>query len=71
VSGALTVTIARDPATLPAAGASVALYPGCDGVFSTCSAKFVNQLNFGGHPFLPATNPSLVKMSSNVGGGKK
>jgi len=71
VSGALSVTIARDPSTLPAAGASVALYPGCDGAFATCSAKFANQLNFGGHPYLPATNPSLVKISSNVGGGKK
>jgi hypothetical protein len=33
--------------------------------------KFANFPNFGGHPFMPATNPSLVKVSQNIGGGKK
>lgn len=71
VSGALTVTLARDPSPFPSVGASVALYPGCDGAFATCSAKFANQLNFGGHPFMPPSNPSLVKLSASLGGGKK
>lgn len=70
-SGALTVELARNPSPFPSVGASVALYPGCDGAFSTCSGKFGNQLNFGGHPFMPPSNPSLVKLSANVGGAKK
>lgn len=70
-SGALTITLARDPSPFPTAGASVVLYPGCNGAFATCSSKFSNQLNFGGHPFIPPSNPSLVKMSQNIGGGKK
>jgi hypothetical protein len=71
VSGALTVTLSRDPSPFPAVNAAVALYPGCDGAFATCSGKFSNQLNFGGHPFLPASNPSMFRMSRNIGGGKK
>ena len=51
-----------------------------DGRFETCQAwhatnnpsgKFGNRLNFGGHPFVPVANPSLVKVSEAVGGGKK
>jgi len=71
VSGALTVTLARDPSPFPAASTSVALYPGCDGAFATCSSKFANAVNFGGHPFLPASNPSMFRISKNIGGGKK
>jgi hypothetical protein len=71
VSGALTVTLSRDPSPFPSVNAAVALYPGCDGAFATCSGKFSNQLNFGGHPFMPASNPSMFRMSRNIGGGKK
>ena len=78
--GALTVTLSRDPVEFPEAGDPVVLYPGCDGRFETCQAwhatnnpsgKFGNRLNFGGHPFVPVANPSLVKVSEAVGGGKK
>jgi hypothetical protein len=69
--GALTLTLGRDPVPFPIVGASVVLYPGCDGARTTCSGKFANFSNFGGHPFLPASNPSLVKLSQNLGGGKK
>lgn len=69
--GALQLSLARDPYPFPSVGGTVALYPGCDGAFATCSAKFVNQLNFGGHPFMPPSNPSLVKVSKNIGGSKK
>lgn len=68
---ALTLTLGRDPVPFPIVGASVVLYPGCDGARATCSGKFANFSNFGGHPFLPASNPSLVKLSQNLGGGKK
>lgn len=70
-AGSLTVTLSRDPTPFPAAGTTVALYPGCDGAFATCSSKFSNQLNFGGHPFLPPSNPSMFRVSKNIGGGKK
>lgn len=71
VSGALTVNLARDPSPMPSAGSAVSLYPGCDGVKTTCADKFANYVNFGGHPFMPPSNPSLVKMAQNLGGGKK
>lgn len=71
VSSALQVTLARDPYPFPSVGGSVALYPGCDGSFDTCKAKFSNGDNFGGHPFMPPSNPSLVKMSKNISGSKK
>jgi uncharacterized phage protein (TIGR02218 family) len=71
VSGALTITLARDPSPFPPPFSTVKLFPGCDGSKATCTDKFANYANFGGHPFLPATNPSLVKISQNVGGGKK
>ena len=71
VSGALTITLARDPTPFPPPFSAVKLFPGCDGAKATCIDKFANYANFGGHPFLPATNPSLVKVSQNVGGGKK
>ncbi|MBV5334089.1 phage BR0599 family protein [bacterium] len=71
VSGALTITLARDPSPFPPPFSSVKLFPGCDGAKATCIDKFANYLNFGGHPLMPATNPSLVKVSQNVGGGKK
>ena len=78
--GTVTVTLSRDPDPFPATGDDVVLYPGCDGRDVTCKAhhaatnpqgKFDNWLNFGGHPFVPVANPSLVKVSESVGGGKK
>jgi hypothetical protein len=71
VSGALTITLARDPSPFPPPFSAVKLFPGCNGARTTCVDKFANYLNFGGHPFTPATNPSLVKVSQNIGGGKK
>ncbi|HSM84610.1 MAG TPA: phage BR0599 family protein [Candidatus Limnocylindrales bacterium] len=70
-AGVLTVTLDRDPAPYPAIGDAVVLYPGCDGQASTCNFKFNNYLNFGGHPFLPATNPSLIQVQNTTRGGKK
>lgn len=70
-SGVLSVTLSRDPLAFPSAGDAVALYPGCDGRWDTCRSKFANRLNFGGHPHIPVSNPSLVKLSSAANGGKK
>lgn len=70
-AGALTLTLARDPRPYPFAGSTVYLYPGCDGRIETCADKFANRDNFLGHPFVPAANPSLVKLSTAFNGGKK
>lgn len=79
-AGAITVTLSRDPTPFPGIGDPVVLHPGCDGRFETCGVyhvtdnpegKFDNRLNFGGHPFVPVANPSLVKVSEAVSGGKK
>lgn len=40
-----------------AIGDSVIVYPGCDHTFATCTAKFGNQLNYGGFPWKPLKNP--------------
>lgn len=69
--GSVTLTLTRDPAPFPVAGLAVSVWPGCDGMAGTCQEKFSNWLNFGGHPFRPIANPSLVKLSSAVVGGKK
>jgi uncharacterized phage protein (TIGR02218 family) len=50
------VTMARPMYGL-AGGTVVSLYPGCDHLKETCSAKFGNGLNFGGFPFIPTRNP--------------
>lgn len=72
VSGAVvTVTLSRDPVTFPTVGTPVKLWPGCDGRWDTCRVKFSNGVNFGGHPLMPIGNPSLIKLSQTVGGGKK
>lgn len=42
-----------------AVGQTVTVYPGCDHTSATCKAKFSNQANFGGFPFVPAKNPVL------------
>lgn len=45
---------------------------GCDGQYLTCKDKFNNLSNFGGFPFMPLSNPSMLKVSQNVSsGGKK
>jgi hypothetical protein len=60
-----------DPRPFLRTGQAVGIFPGCDGRFETCESKFNNRENFGGHPFVPAANPSLVKLSSAINGGKK
>jgi len=32
-------------------------YPGCDHTLATCAAKFGNQINYGGFPYIPVKNP--------------
>lgn len=70
-AGSMSITLARDPRPFPSSGDSVRLFPGCDGRWDTCRSKFANGLNFGGHPHVPISNPSLVKLSTAANGGKK
>jgi hypothetical protein len=70
-AGVLTITLDRNPIPFPVAGAAVVLYPGCDGVNTTCQSKFDNWLNFGGHPLMPFANPAICKPAMPGGGGKK
>ena len=69
--GQTTVTLGRWFSANPLPNDAVVLIPGCDQQWTTCRKKFANQLNFRGHPFIPAGNPSLVKRSDNGSGGKK
>lgn len=41
-------------------GRHIGVYAGCNKSWNTCKAKFSNGLNFGGFPFIPARNPSVV-----------
>lgn len=50
------LTLSR-PLKEAVAGASIAVYPGCDHALSTCSSKFNNIDNFGGFPWIPTANP--------------
>lgn len=38
-------------------GDGVTLYAGCDHTVGTCSDRFNNLVNFGGHPSVPSSNP--------------
>jgi hypothetical protein len=76
----MTVYLDRDFDPFPEADQAVALWPGCDLTPETCKAynlnsnprgKFDNYLNYGGHPFVPTANPTLVKLSQQAAGGKK
>jgi len=50
----------------------VALYPGYDGQAVTAQTKFNNyQQNFGGFPFMPVGNPTVLRITQPTGGGKK
>jgi hypothetical protein len=59
---------------LPASYAtgSATLIPGCDlsGGPSGCG-KYGNYINFGGHEFVPATNPTLTALPAPTSGNKK
>jgi hypothetical protein len=68
-SGIATLTLAFPLTAALSAAASLVL--GCDGEYATCSARFANSARFGGFPFMPVGNPSMVKVSSGVGGSKK
>lgn len=72
VAGQLTLYLATALATAPTAGDVVALYPGYDGQATTAKNKFNNfQTKFGGFPFMPVGNPTVMRITQPSGGGKK
>jgi uncharacterized phage protein (TIGR02218 family) len=71
VPGNVVLKISTPLAVAPGVGATVTMHPGCDGLYTTCVNKFANKANFGGFPFMPIGNPSLVRVSKNAGGSKK
>lgn len=70
-AGQSAVTLGRWFSSDPLPDDAVFLTPGCDQQRTTCQRKFRNFLNFRGHPFIPAGNPTLVKRSDAGSGGKK
>lgn len=79
-AGALTIKLHKWFDGNPSVSDTVYLYPGCDGMKETCqpydatlnpAGKFANYLNFGGEPFTPAGNPSLVKLKDKPPSGAK
>jgi hypothetical protein len=51
-------------------GATVTLYPGCDGTRQMCKAKFDNWLNFGGAVMAPA-NLAIRAVNRDATNGNK
>lgn len=72
-AGSLTVELVRalsDTPSTPESGWS--LIPGYDGSFETSADKFDNADRFGGFPFVPASNPSIIpKKKDATAAGKK
>lgn len=66
-SGHMALTLAT-PVTL-ANAAAVSIRPGCDGTLATCTGVFNRK--HGGFPNMPVGNPSMIKVSTAVGGAKK
>lgn len=44
------------------------VWPGCNKLLTTCTTKFNNRPNFGGHPFIPALNPVIDGVDGNIAG---
>ena len=71
-AGQMAIYLAQPLFTAPSVGDVVKIYPGCDGQSSTCSGRFSNYSKFGGFPFMPVGNPSVLRITNNAGsGGKK
>jgi hypothetical protein len=71
-AGHITLYLTTPLTTAPTAGDVVKMFPGYDGQASTALTKFGNfQTKFGGFPFMPVGNPSVLRITQPTGGGKK
>ena len=72
VAGQLTLYLSTPLMTAPSVGDVVNLFPGYDGQAATALNKFANyQQKFGGFPFMPVGNPTVLRITQPTGGGKK
>lgn len=68
--GAVTLSLSHAFDTPPTG--TLNFSPGCSGSVDDCKNKFNNYARFGGFPFVPSGNPSLVPIKQNpTTGGKK
>jgi len=66
------ITLSAYVLTQPQAGDAIKLYPGCSGDYAICGTKFGNASRFGGFPFIPVGNPTILSVKqSTSGSGKK
>ena len=60
ISGsAVTVELWQSMSETVTAGDGFTVTAGCDKQFATCKAKFANQVNFRGHPYMPGNDAVL------------
>ncbi len=72
VAGALTLLLATPLTTAPAVAAAITFHPGCQGRYSPdCITKFSNGERFGGMPYMPVGNPTMLRPKNNSSPGKK
>lgn len=70
-AGLITLYLATPLNTAPNVGDVVNLYAGYDMQSSTAINKFNNYINFGGFPFMPIGNPTVLRITQPTGSGKK
>jgi uncharacterized phage protein (TIGR02218 family) len=58
-SGNVTVELWQPMTEAVAAGNAFSVTAGCDKQFGTCKAKFANQVNFRGFPYMPGNDAVL------------
>jgi hypothetical protein len=71
VTGNLVLTIAAPFVTAPNVGDRFNVWPGCPGDYQTCAWRFHNASRFGGFPFIPVGNPTIVNVSQTSSGSAK
>jgi hypothetical protein len=67
---AVTLTLSY-PFNRPQTGNTATILPGCDGKADTCSAKFTNFINWGGHRSASRNITLKGLRTPDIGGGKK
>jgi uncharacterized phage protein (TIGR02218 family) len=66
------ITVSLGVTVLFDVGATVYLWPGCDGEWTTCINRFANSSRFGGFPHIPARAPQFTpEKKSESSTGKK
>jgi len=71
VAGQMSVYLSSPLTSVPNVGDVVNLFVGYDMQAATAIAKFNNYANFGGFPFMPVGNPTVMRITQPTGGGKK